>query len=215
MLGGTIAMWKKHFLVRVAGAAAITLWFGVAGALVGLGCHYLNPARYQSTGRIVVSGDDGTPGDPVARAAILAETAKSQATLSTAILVADLYHSDRDTAPLADLAKRLTFSADVTPVSYGRGARIDVSMTYTDREKVQRALDSVIRHVVSEDAPRTVRVGAFALDPRNASTPVRTGGFEPGWSLLAGFVGGLMLHSTYAQLRLAKLRNSGPRLWLQ
>lgn len=94
-------MWKNRFLVRVAAAAAVTLWAGVAGALFGLGCHYLNPARYRSTGRIVVSGDDGIPSDPIARAAILAGTAKSAATLSTAILVADLYQSDRDTVPLS------------------------------------------------------------------------------------------------------------------
>lgn len=80
-------------------------------------------------------------------------------------------------------------------------------MTYTDRYKVQRALDSVIRHIVSDDAPRTIRRGAFALDQRNASAPERTGGFEPGWSLLIGFVAGVMLHSTYAQLRLAKFRD--------
>jgi hypothetical protein len=200
-------MWKNHFLVKVAAAAAITLWSGIAGALLGLGCHYLNPARYRSTGRIVISGDDGNPRDPLARATLLAGAAKSAGMLSSAILVADLYHGDRDTVPLEDLVRRLPFTAEVTPVSSGRGAVVELSMTYTDRDKVQRALDSVIRHILNDDGPRTTRLGAFVLDQRHSSTPVRTGGFEPGWSVLIGLLGGLMLHSVYAQLRLAKFRD--------
>jgi hypothetical protein len=193
---------KFQFILRVGGAVAITLWFGVAGALAGLGCFYLFPAQYRSTGRVVVSDGDGAPGEPVARASALAQTARSPATLSTAILVADLYHSDRHRVPFTDLAGKLSFTADVRPVS--RGAVVDVAMTYADREKVQRALDSVIRHMVSEDAPRFAKLGAFAMNSRNASAGVRTGGLEPGISLPAGFIAGLLVHGIYAQLRMRR-----------
>jgi hypothetical protein len=197
---------KGRFLVRVAAALAIALWSGLVGALAGLGCHYLNPARYRSTGRVVVSSEDGHPRDPVDRAVLLAATAKSATTLSTAILVADLYHGERDRSALADLAGKLPFTANITQVNSGRAAMVDVAMTYTDRDKVQRALDSVIRHMMSAEGPRGARLGAFVLDSRHASAAVRTGGFEPGVSVLVGFIAGLLLHSVYAQLRLASAR---------
>jgi hypothetical protein len=194
---------KAQFLVRIAIALAIALWTGLVGALAGLGCHYVNPARYRSTGRVVVSSDDGNPRDPVDRAVLLASTARNPTTLSTAILVADLYHSERDRSPLADLAGKLPFTANITQVDSGRAAMVDVAMTYTDRDKVQRALDSVIRHMVSAEGPHAARLGAFVLDSRHASVAVRTGGFEPGVSMLVGFIAALLLHSVYAQFRLA------------
>jgi hypothetical protein len=198
---------EGRFLLRVAAALAIALWSGLVGALAGLGCHYVNPARYRSTGRVVVSADDGNPRDPVDRAVSLAATAKNPTTLSTAILVADLYHGQRDRSPLADLADKLPFTANITQVNSGRAAMVDVAMTYTDRDKVQRALDSVIRHMMSAEGPGRARLGAFVLDSRHASAGVRTGGFEPGASVLAGFIAGLLLHSVYAQLRLAAARS--------
>jgi hypothetical protein len=156
---------EGRFLLRVAAALAIALWSGLVGALAGLGCHFVNPARYRSTGRVVVSADDGNPRDPVDRAVSLAATAKNPTTLSTAILVADLYHGQRDRSPLADLADKLPFTANITQLNSGRAAMVDVAMTYTDRDKVQRALDSVIRHMMSAEGPGRARLGAPRCSP--------------------------------------------------
>lgn len=200
---------KDKLVVRVAAALAVVLWFGVTGALVGLGAYYLFPAQYRSTGTVVVG--EGEVSERLARASVLADAARSTATLSKAILVGDLYHGDRDSVALPDLAGKLPFTADVRPVV--RGAIVDVSMTYTDRERVQRALDSVIRQMVSEDAPRSVRVGSFAMNTSNASAGVRVRGLEPGAALLGGFILGLLFHSVYAQMRMPK--RTDRRLWLQ
>lgn len=196
-------------MVRVAVALAVALWFGVTGALAGLGCFYLFPAQYRSTGSVVVG--EGAAPERLARASALADAAKGAATLSKAILVGDLYHGDRDTVPLPVLAARLPFTANVRPAV--RGAVVDVSMIYTDRERVQRALDSVIRQMVSEDAPRYAHIGSFAMNTSNASAGVRVGGVEPGVGLLAGFIAGLLIHSVYARLRMATPADR--RLWLQ
>lgn len=201
---------KEKFIVRAGIALSVTIWFGLTGALAGLGCAYVYPAQYRSTGRIVVNHDQ-QPGEAMTRAAALAATAKSPQTLSTAIIVADLYHSDRDRVPLSDLAGKLAFTADVRPAN--RDAIVDIAMTYTDREKVQRALDSIIRHMVSEDAPRYTRMGSYAQFSRNASAGIRTGGLEPGFALVAGFLVGVVVHSVYTQMRMPKPAER--RLWLQ
>ena len=163
----------KNSLFRLAAAIAVTLWTGVIGALAGLGCFYLYPAQYRSTARVVVGAE---------RAPALVAAAKSPVTLSTAILVADLFHSERDEVSLDDLVKRLPFTVVATSANAGAATRVDLALTYADPYRVQRALDSVVRHMVSEDPPYSPG-GAFALDPRNATSAVRTSGFEPGASL--------------------------------
>jgi hypothetical protein len=60
--------------------------------------------------------------------------------------------------------------------------------------------------MMSAEGPRGARLGAFALDSGHASAGVRTRGLEPGASVLIGFIAGLLLHSVYAQFRLAAAR---------
>ncbi len=182
----------KHSAIRVVVAFAVTLWSGVVGALAGLGAFYLHPAQYQSTARVVVGAD---------QAATLVATAKHPATLSTAIVVADLFHGERDQTPLDDLVKRLPLTVTNTPANAGRAALLDVSLTYDDQYRVQRALDSVVRHMVAENPPPYIPGGAYALNSRNASAGVRTEGFEPGPCLLVGFVTGIMLYAVYVHAR--------------
>jgi hypothetical protein len=182
----------KRALLRLAAAIAVTLWTGLVGALAGLGCFYLHPAQYRSTARVVV-GSESAP-------AVVA-AARNPVTLSTAILVADLFHSERDDVPLSDLAKRLPFTVIATPANAGAVTSVDLALTYADPYGVQRALDSVVRHMVSEDPAPHSPGGAFVLDARSATSAVRTSGFEPGISLGIGFVAGILLYSLYVQLR--------------
>ncbi len=182
----------KRALLRLASALAVTLWTGLIGALAGLGCFYLYPAQYRSTARVVVGAE---------RAAAVVAAARSPVTLSTAILVADLFHSERDQVSLDDLVKRLPFTVVATPANAGAATRVDLTLTYADPHRVQRALDSVVRHMVSEDPPAYRPGGAFALDPRNATAAVRTSGMESGVSLWIGFLAGILLYSVYVQFR--------------
>lgn len=182
----------KSPLVRIVVAFAVVLWSGVVGALAGLATFYLHPAQYQSTARVVVGAD---------QADTLVATARHPATLSTAIVVADLFHGERDQTPLDDLVKRLPLTITNTPANSGKAALLDVSLTYADAYRVQRALDSVVRHMVAENPPPYIPEGAYALNSRNASAAVRTGGFEPGPCLLVGFVAGIMLYAVYVHAR--------------
>ena len=182
----------KRALLRLAAAITVTLWTGLVGALAGLGCFYLNPAQYRSTARVVVGS---------ARAPAVVAAARSPVTLSTAILVADLFHSERDEVSLDDLVKRLPFTVVATPANAGSATRIDLSLTYPDPYRVQRALDSVVRHMVSEDPAPYSPGGAFGLDARSATAAVRTSGFEPGAMVGIGFVAGILLYSVYVQFR--------------
>jgi hypothetical protein len=179
-------------LLRIGIALAVTVWSGVVGALVGLAMFYLHPAQYSSTARVVVGAD---------QAANLVATAKNTTTLSTAIVVADLFHRERSAVPLDDLARRLPLTVTNTPANSGKAALLEVSLTYGDQYRVQRALDSVVRHMVAENPPPYVPGGAYALNSRNASAGVRTAGFEPGPAMLVGFIAGIMLYAVYVHAR--------------
>ena len=180
----------KRTLWKIASAVVVTVWSGLVGALIGLGCFFLYPAQYRSTARVVVGAD---------RAPAVLAVASSPSTLASAVLVAELFNSERDTVALDALVKRLPFTVSAT--SAGAATRLDLSMTYADRYRVQRALDSVVRHMISEVPKPWSPGGAFAPDSRNATAAVRSRGVEPAAALLAGFVAGILLYSVYVQVR--------------
>jgi hypothetical protein len=134
----------KRTILRITGAFTITLWAGLVGALAGLGAFSLHPAQYRSTAIVVVGAD---------KAADVLAAAQSPEMLSGAILTADLFHSERDAVPLDALVKRLPFTVTSIPANAGAATHFELSMTYVDPHSVRRALDSVVRHMMSE-APR-------------------------------------------------------------